>query len=72
MSVEWTLPQLLAYVSTWSSIVRCRRETGVDALAEVEPDLEAAWGGATERERVRTLSWPLHLRLGRMDGRSFE
>jgi SAM-dependent methyltransferase len=70
MSVEWTLPQLLAYVSTWSSIVRCRRETGIDALAEVEPDLEAAWGGPSERERARTLSWPLHLRLGRVEERS--
>ncbi len=69
MTVEWTLDQLLAYISTWSSIVRCRRETGIDALAEVEPDLEAAWGGRVERGRVRTLSWPLHLWLGRVDGR---
>ncbi len=67
MTVEWTLDQLLAYVSTWSSIVRCKRETGIDALAEVEPDLEAAWGGPQERKRPRRLSWPLHLRVGRIE-----
>ncbi len=66
MSVDWNLDQLIAYVSTWSSIVRCRRETGADPLAEVASDLEAAWGGPSERGRVRTLSWPLHLRLGRV------
>ena len=65
MSVEWNLDQLMAYVSTWSSIVRCRKETGADALAEVETDLVAAWGGPSERGSIRTLSWPLHLRLGR-------
>jgi SAM-dependent methyltransferase len=61
MRADWDRAALLAYLGTWSAVVRCRRATGTDPIAELEPRLREAWGAAT----VRTVRWPLAVRLGR-------
>jgi len=58
----WDLERLLGYLSTWSAVTQYRRRTGRDAVAEVRPELEAAWG---EPAQTRLLRWPIHLRVGR-------
>lgn len=58
----WDLERLLGYLSTWSAVIQYRRRTGRDAVAEVRPELEAAWG---EPAQTRRLRWPIHLRVGR-------
>lgn len=55
MSADWSLPQLLGYLRTWSAVKNCRREEGVDPVAEIESRLSSAWGDASERE----VRWPL-------------
>lgn len=62
MSLEWTLPQYLAYLRTWSSSQRCLKETGRDAVGEVAAAFEQAWGDPASAREVR---WPLSLRAGR-------
>lgn len=60
---DWSLPQFLGYLSTWSA-VRSAREAGREALLTTfTQDLSAAWGdpGAT-----RTIRWPLNMRIGRL------
>jgi hypothetical protein len=64
MRCEWTLPQYLAYLRSWSASQRCLRETAVDAIALVAPDMAAAWGDPMQ---VRAVTWPLTLHVGRMD-----
>lgn len=60
MHAHWDLGRFLAYLGTWSSVARCRRETGSDPLPALAARLEPRWGTG-ERE----IRWPLALRAGR-------
>lgn len=59
---DWDAERLLGYLATWSATSAYRRRTGADAVAELRPELLAAWG---DPERRRRLRWPIHLRVGR-------
>ncbi len=61
MALEWTLPELAAYLATWSATSRFRKECGRDPVGPFAAELEPLWGKAAAR-RVR---WPLSLRMGR-------
>lgn len=63
MTAAWSLERTLGYLSTWSSLKRCKKETGRDPIAEFEPRLAAAWGDV---DAEKTISWPLVLRAGRI------
>ena len=58
MRAAWTFDDLFGYLGTWSPLKRFRNERGFDPLAEILPDLRAAWGDAAER----TVVWPLTVR----------
>lgn len=60
MALEWTLPELLAYVRTWSATNRFLKEHGFDPVDQLGQELEPHWGAG-----VRRVSWPLSLRVGR-------
>lgn len=62
MRCEWTLAQYLAYLRSWSASQRYAKETGRDAVAQVTRAMAQAWG---DPESVRTVSWPLTLKVGR-------
>jgi SAM-dependent methyltransferase len=62
MTAEWTLPQLLGYVSTWSAVARCRETTGRDPLPQLEAALTPLWRDPAER---RGIEWPVSVRAGR-------
>lgn len=63
MTAEWSLDNLLGYLGTWSSVAKYAAQHGRDPLDEVRTDLAQAWGPS---EQVRAVSWPLFLRLGRL------
>ncbi|HET7922676.1 MAG TPA: class I SAM-dependent methyltransferase [Gammaproteobacteria bacterium] len=65
MSLDWTLPQLLAYLASWSAVQRCIRATGRDPIPALTEALAAAWG---KPDSARRVEWPLALRTGRVDG----
>ena len=63
MAAAWDLERTLGYLSTWSAVKRCARETGRDPIAEFTSLLAAAWG---DPAAPKTISWPLVLRAGRI------
>ncbi len=62
MRLDWTLPQYLAYLRSWSATQRCLADTGRDAVAECADALASAWGDPAQAREVR---FPLTLRVGR-------
>lgn len=63
MAVDWPLPRLLGYVSSFSAVARHRARTGVDPVEAHRPALATSWaaaGDATQR-----LRWPLFVHAGR-------
>lgn len=63
MMLEWNLAELLAYLGTWSAVVRCRQARGTDPLVPLRGGLAAAWGDPARRLRA---VWPISGRLGRV------
>lgn len=63
MISRWNRAALLGYVSSWSSVVRCREQEGADPLPEFADELAEVWPDADE---VRDIRWPIHLRIGRV------
>ena len=63
MTAAWDLERVLGYLSTWSAVKRCAKETGRDPIAEIESAFATAWGDAAKEKRI---VWPLILRAGRI------
>lgn len=61
MTEEWTLDQLLGYLSTWSATVRCTEATGTSPIPDLHERLAPLWGG----ERSRRVEWAISVRAGR-------
>lgn len=61
MTAEWTAEECIGFLYTWSSVSRCRDETGIDPLEVFTDPLRRAWGRGT-----RTVRWPLVLRAARI------
>ena len=64
MRREWDLPQLLAYVGTWSAVRRFESRSGRDPLPELAAALEPVWGPPERRREVR---WHLTVLAGRAE-----
>ena len=63
MEKEWTLAELMGYLSTWSSVRRFAARKKSDPLQEIAVELEGAWGDPRLAKRVR---WPLFFLMGRV------
>ncbi len=63
MELEWTLEQLLGYVSSWSASARYLKERRVDPIPALRTALRSHWGPDTER---CTVQWPLSLRVAHL------
>lgn len=63
MQAQWTLPQLVGYVRTWSATQRFRETLGQDPAEPLGEELARDWGDPAGR---RTIRWPLSLRVGRL------
>ena len=62
MEAQWTLSELLGYVGTWSATQRFREALGHDPVPDLGEELAHPWGSPAG---VRTVRWPLSLRVGR-------
>jgi SAM-dependent methyltransferase len=59
---QWSLPELLGYVRTWSA-TQCFRETvGRDPVDQLAHEVTSLWGDPVSTRRIH---WPLSLRVGR-------
>ena len=65
LQLEWSLEQLLGYVSSWSASARYLKERGEDPVIRLRAALEPHWGSAGSRCVVR---WPLSIRASRLHG----
>jgi SAM-dependent methyltransferase len=63
MVAQWSVEHFLAYLRSWSATQRYLKGEGRDAVALIESDLRAAWGGSA---RMREVRWEFHLRCGRL------
>ncbi|MCM3875779.1 MAG: class I SAM-dependent methyltransferase [Thermoanaerobaculia bacterium] len=63
MTAAWDLERTLGYLSTWSAVKRCTKETDRDPIAEFEEPFAKAWGDPRDE---KTVTWPLVLRAGRI------
>jgi len=63
--LDWRLPDLVGYVGTWSAVWALEQAEGPGPLATFRRALEAAWGRGPATT-VRTVRWPLVLRVGRV------
>ena len=64
MTANWTLPQLIGFLGTWSAVSRYLAARGHDPVALIVADLEGAWGNPSE---LRELRWPVSLRVARLN-----
>lgn len=60
--LDWRLEDLVGYVGTWSAVWALQRSEGANPFAMLRRALADAWGAAA----VRTVRWPLALRVGRV------
>jgi SAM-dependent methyltransferase len=63
MEAHWDLDQLLGYFSTWSATNRFIKSTGQNPLQPLAAALERVW---TPPASLKTVIWPLSLRVGRL------
>jgi SAM-dependent methyltransferase len=63
MQLEWSLEQLLGYVSSWSASARYLKERGEDPIPALRTALQSHWGADTQHSVVR---WPLSLRAAHL------
>ncbi|MGI9037787.1 MAG: class I SAM-dependent methyltransferase [Gemmatimonadota bacterium] len=59
--LEWTLDDLLAYMRTWSALRSLEPADAAALLEDLRERLAPGWGAD---EVVRTVAWPLSLRVG--------
>lgn len=62
MTADWTLDELMGYLGTWSATRAYREQRGEDPLPALRERLAPAWGAPG---RIRTVRWPLPIRIGR-------
>lgn len=63
MTAGWNLPELLAFLDTWSASQRYFEQRGTRATDDIAPELAHAWGDPSRR---RHLERPLFLSVGRV------
>ena len=61
MKASWTAEQFVGYLSSWSATKTAIKKAGADPLAPLAPKLFSLWGSGE-----RSVSWPLHVRAGRV------
>ena len=61
--LDWRLEDLVGYIGTWSAVWALEQAKGHEPFATLKRDLADAWGPAPP---VRTVRWPLALRVGRV------
>jgi SAM-dependent methyltransferase len=63
MTEQWSVEQLVGYVSTWSATSAYRKAVNEDPTVDFEARVREAWGDPDEARRV---AWPLTVRAGRV------
>ncbi len=62
MKCEWSMEAFLAYLRSWSATQKYMKAHGTDPVDSMRDAFVRAWGSP---DRIRTVRWPLVLRVGR-------
>jgi SAM-dependent methyltransferase len=62
MQVAWNLPELLAYLHTWSATRQCMQQQGTEFFEALGEELAQLWGNPEDRKEV---GMDLHMIAGR-------
>ncbi|HWK49992.1 MAG TPA: class I SAM-dependent methyltransferase [Steroidobacter sp.] len=62
LQLQWDLDSLIGYLGTWSAVQRYQRATGQDPLPALRAEMAPGWGSPVA---AKTVTWPLHLKVGR-------
>ena len=63
MRAGWELGQLVGFLDSWSATRRYQKERGQNPINMIWQNLSELWG---EPGQLRTIRWPLYLRVGRI------
>ena len=64
LTADWNLAHFIGYQATWSATKAYRARTGHDPIPELAAAIAPLWGDPV---RQRKISWPLALRVGRLN-----
>lgn len=64
MQAQWSLDQVTGYLGTWSAVRRYQTQNKTNPVTLIDRELRKAWGDTAS---VHTVSWPLALRIGRIE-----
>ena len=62
--LEWTMPELIKYFRSWSSVQKFIEKNRLDPVNEVRDALEKAWGGKNHINEKKIVVWPLYVKVG--------
>jgi SAM-dependent methyltransferase len=62
LRLQWDLDTFLGYIGTWSAVQRYTKVSGADPLPALHAEIAPYWNSG---EPPRSVTWPLHLRIGR-------
>ena len=63
ITIEWNLQQVLGYMGTWSAVQYYKEQNNHDPVEKLAEQLTAVWGNP---EQPRTVTWPIHLHVGKV------
>lgn len=64
IELDWSLPELIGYLYTWSSVQKFIQKNNSDPVKQVYDDLAAAWDDKNTWHKRRVV-WPIYMRVGR-------
>jgi SAM-dependent methyltransferase len=64
MRATYTLARFIAYMRTWSAVIRLEKAEGAGPMEALRRELQPLWGDAGDR--AREVRWPLTVRAGRV------
>jgi SAM-dependent methyltransferase len=65
MTASWKIEHVLGYIRTWSAVQRAFLATGQDPVMDLAEELHRRWGAVGAE---RAITWPVHLRVGQVQG----
>lgn len=63
MSDEWDLLEMQGYLSTWSAVQQFIKVNSFNPIDGLVEKLQSVWGTESQKRKI---TWPLHLRIGKI------
>ena len=64
IKIKYSRADYLAYLGTWSAVKNYKLDNQNDPIELIESEIAEVW---EDKEELREVKWPIHLRVGRMN-----